>query len=99
MFTAGVSPALGASALRPHLPWSSFATQHGDNGVASQDGTFELNGLFPGEYSVTAAALRPSEQWTGRFFAFGNARVQVLDRDTETEVSVGPLADLSGIGC
>jgi hypothetical protein len=74
---------------------SGLPTQTGLNNFDVGDGSFELSGLFPGEYSVKARGFRGSER--GReYFGFGSARVDVLDRDADASLSLGPLAEISG---
>jgi len=74
----------------------AFVTQNHSNGGSNSEGDFQMNGVFPGEYAVRAIAFRQGEGWPGMFVGVGNTQVQVFDRDAETEVSVGPLAEVSG---
>jgi len=77
-------------------PAGSFTRQTFGNTDNDSESTFEVHGIFPGEYSVRAIAFRQSDDFNEQYFGVGNTRVQVLDRDVETEVSVGPLARVSG---
>jgi protocatechuate 3,4-dioxygenase beta subunit len=75
----------------------TLATESGRSQSTAEDGIFEIAGLFPGEYSLTAAAMRRVEGEGEHFFGIGNVRIQVLNRDAEAEVFAGPLAEVSGI--
>jgi hypothetical protein len=75
---------------------SSLPAQTGFNSFAFGNGSFELGGLFPGEYSLQARGFRGTEVRGREYFGMGSAHVEVLDRDTDASVSLGPLAELSG---
>jgi protocatechuate 3,4-dioxygenase beta subunit len=90
-------PNAGISCLIFAWDTGSFTTEHADNVTAEADGSFELSGLFPAQYSVRVIAIQKSNEFPERFLGVGNARAQVLDRDTETDVSVGPLVEISGV--
>lgn len=74
----------------------SFPTVSGPNQAAVQNGDFEIAGLFSGEYDVTATAVRKSQAEGYRYLGVGTVRIQVLDADAQADVSVGPLAQISG---
>jgi len=74
----------------------SLAANFTLQGSAREDGTFEIAGFFPGEYTLTAAAIRRADGEGGRFFGIGSVHVQVFDRDAVAEISVEPLAEISG---
>lgn len=89
-------PDSGVRCLMFAWPTGSFEGQNEVNTEYDSDGTFEVRGIFPGEYSVRAIAFRQSDDVNEQYFGVGNTRVQVFDRDAETDVSVRPLARVSG---
>jgi hypothetical protein len=76
---------------------STLPMRSGSNSSISGDGSFQLGGLFPGEYSIRASGFRRSEELRPEFIGSGKVRVQVLDRDADADVSLGPLGEISGI--
>jgi protocatechuate 3,4-dioxygenase beta subunit len=69
----------------------------GANSAADEDGSFELSGLAPGEYAVKAIAIRQANTDAAQTpLGMGSTRIQIIDRDAEGDVSVGPLGQISG---
>lgn len=75
----------------------SITTDNNSHQGAEQNGIFEISGLFSGEYVVTATAVRQAEGEGYRYLGVGTVQIQVLDRDAEADVSVDPLAEVSGV--
>jgi hypothetical protein len=76
---------------------NSPMTSPGGNTAVDDDGAFELTGLVPGEYSVKAIAIRQANtEAMQTLLGTGSTRIQILDRDAEADVSVGPLGQISG---
>ncbi len=93
----------GACPGGPNVSCAMFASNIGsittDNNAhqgSEQNGVFEIPGLFSGEYALTATAVREAQGEGYRYLGVGTARVQVMDRDAEADVSVEPLAEVSG---
>jgi protocatechuate 3,4-dioxygenase beta subunit len=76
--------------------FSTLPTRSASNNSTSGDGSFLLGGLFPGSYSIKASGFRQSGGLPREYFGTGSVRVQVVDRDADADVSLGPLAEISG---